>query len=234
MSESNARVEMPEVPLTPSWKLLRTLGGIAAISGLLVVLVYELTAPIIAENQRIRTEKAVFNVVPGAASKRDFVLTADGIVPAGEGAQGEVIYAAYDASGALAGVAFRGAAQGYAGIINFLFGYDPGCECIVGMQVLTSTETPGLGDKIEKDLEFLENFAALDAKVNNGATALANAIETVKHGTKTESWHIDAISGATISSKATGRALNQSAQIVVPAVQKALGILTQNEQPASE
>lgn len=214
-----------ETGQTPTWPMLRALGGIATISGLLVVLVYQLTLPIIAENQRVRTEKAVFQVVPGAVAKQDFVLTDQGLVPAGEGVQGETLYGAYDSEGRLKGVAFPGAAQGYAGVISFLFGYDPGCQCIVGIRVLKSTETPGLGDKIEKDPAFLENFVALDAQVNADTSALANPIVTVKHGTKTQPWQIDAISGATISSNATGRALNQAAQLVAPAVQDALELL---------
>jgi electron transport complex protein RnfG len=205
--------------------MLRTLGGIAAISGLLVVLVYQLTAPIIAENQRVRTERAVFQVIPGAVAKRDLVLTDQGLVPAGQGVQGETVFAAYDEAGRLLGVAFPGAAQGYADVIRFLFGYDPGCRCIVGMRVLKSTETPGLGDKIETDPAFLENLRALDARLDPEGTRLANDIETVKHGTKTEPWQIDAVSGATISSVATGRALNRAAQRLVPAVHRSLGVL---------
>ena len=205
--------------------MLGVLGGIATLSGLLVVLVFEATAPIIAENQRIRTEQAVFDVVPNAVTKRDFVLTDQGLVPAGEGAVGMTVYAAFDAAGALAGVAFPGSAQGYAGVIDFLFGYDPACQCIVGSRVLKSTETPGLGDKIETDPRFLENFRALDARPNAEGTGLANAIVTVKHGTKSEPWQIDAVSGATISSNAMGRALNQSAQVLVPALARGLDLL---------
>lgn len=210
---------------TPSWAMLRTLGGIAAISGLLVVLVYQLTAPIISENQRVRTERAVFQVIPGAVAKRDLVLTDQGLVPVGQGVQGETVFAAYDGAGRLLGVAFPGAAQGYADVIRFLFGYDPGCQCIVGMQVLKSTETPGLGDKIETDPAFLENFRALEARLDPEGIRLANAIETVKHGTKTDPWQVDAISGATISSVATGRALNKAAQRLVPAVHRSLDVL---------
>jgi electron transport complex protein RnfG len=210
---------------TPSWAMLRTLGGIASLSGLLVVLVYQVTLPIIAENQRVRTERAVFQVIPGAVSKRDFVLTDQGLAPTGEGAQGETVYAAYDATGQLKGIAFPGAAQGYSDVIRFLFGYDPGCQCIVGIRVLKSTETPGLGDKIEKDPAFLANFESLDAKPNADGSGLANPIVTVKHGTKTDPWQIDAISGATISSNATGRALNHAAERLVPAVQRSLDLL---------
>ncbi|MBK5963861.1 FMN-binding protein [Thiocystis minor] len=211
----------------PAWPMLRTLGGIAMISGLLVVLVYLFTAPIIAEKQRILTEKAVFRVLPGAVSKQDFVITeAGGLAPAGEGATGERVYAAYDADGQLKGAAFTGAGAGYADLVHVMFAYDPGCQCIIGSKVLKSNETPGFGDKLDLDPEFLKNFKALDARLNADGTALANAIVTVKHGSKTEPWQIDAITGATISSNAMGRAANSAAQRAVPAIQRDLATLS--------
>ena len=80
---------------TPAWAMLRTLGGIALLSGLLVALVYQFTLPIIAENQRVLTEKAVFRVLPGAVGKRDFVITPEGgLAPAETGASGDLIYGA--------------------------------------------------------------------------------------------------------------------------------------------
>lgn len=226
-----AEVQVPQPQATPALAMLRTLGGIAMLSGLLVVTVYQLTLPIIAENQRIATERAVFRVIPGAVSKRDFVLGPGGLIPAADaaGGEGETVYAAYDGDGNLKGVAFPGAAQGYQDVIRFLFGYDPGCQCIIGSKVLKSTETPGLGDKIDFDPEFLKNFQALEARVDATGDALAHAIVTVKHGTKTNPWEIDAISGATISSNALGRALNASAQRIVPAVERDLKTLVQGQ-----
>ena len=41
-------------------------------------------------------------------------------------------------------------------------------------------------------------------------------MKTVKHGTKTGPWQIDAIAGATITSKAVGRGINESAQKLMP------------------
>ncbi len=229
-------VQVPQPQATPALAMLRTLGGIAMLSGLLVVTVYQLTLPIIAENQRIATERAVFRVIPGAVAKRDFVAGPGGLVPATEAAEGEweTVYAAYDGEGNLKGIAFPGAAQGYQDVIRFLFGYDPGCQCIIGSKVLKSTETPGLGDKIDFDPEFLKNFQALDARVDARGEALAHAIVTVKHGTKANPWEIDAISGATISSNALGRALNASAQRIVPAVERDLATLVQGKPRAVE
>jgi electron transport complex protein RnfG len=201
----------------PSSKsLIATMGGIATLSGLLVVVVYQATLPAILENRRLAIERAIFTVIPGAVSRRDFVIGEHGILPAAQNTGGTQIYAGYDGDGALAGVAVEAAAQGYQDIIRILYGYSGKCQCITGITVLESKETPGLGDKIAKDPEFLDNFDALDGKLNENGTGLLHVIVTVKHGKKKHPWEIDSISGATVSSKAIGKMLNESAQRLFP------------------
>ncbi|MEN8131000.1 MAG: FMN-binding protein [Pseudomonadota bacterium] len=101
-------------------------------------------------------------------------------------------------------------------MVRTLYGYSPTCECIVGIKVLDSKETPGLGDKVETDKDFLANFEALDARLNEDKSAMLHDIKTVKHGSKTQPWLIDAISGATITSKAIGRGLAESTRRNLP------------------
>ena len=215
---STPEAEVIQQPSTPTGPMIRTLMGIAMLSGFLVVLTYQLTKPIIAENQRRAIEAAVFQVIPGAVSRKDFVINDSGLVPVtpDNPAEGVLIYAGYDGEGALKGIAAKAGAQGYADMIHLLYGYDPACECIRGIKVLKLAETPGLGDKIITDKNFVANFDALEAKLNSAGDGLANAIVTVKHGTKKNPWEIDAISGATISAKAVGKALNQSTQQILP------------------
>ena len=100
MSSAEEAQQLP--PQTPSFAMLRTLGGVAMLAGFLVVMVFQWTKPIIDENKRIAIEKAVFRVVPGAASRTDYVLGSDGLFKAEEAepGQGEKIYAAYDEQGA--------------------------------------------------------------------------------------------------------------------------------------
>lgn len=216
MSENApTEVEAPAREGGSSLAMIRALGVIATISGVLVVLVYQFTQPMIAENKRRAIERAVFRVIPGAVERRDFVVTDSGLEP-GQQASGVQIYAGYDSQGELKGIATEAAARGYQDVIRILYGYDPACECITGISILQSTETPGLGDKIGTDPDFLANFDALDASLNESRSALRNAIVTVKHGTKTDPWQIDAISGATISAKAIGKMLNDNAQSLLP------------------
>ena len=208
-----------------TYRMLRTLGLVATLSGLLVVLSYRVTLPIIEENKRIAIERALFKVIPGAVSRQDFVITADGIRKTEQDIEGTTLYAGYDQDGRLKGVALEAAAAGYQDVIRILYGYDPYCQCIRGIEVLKMTETPGIGDKIAKDKRFLENFVALEARVDVSGQGLEHAIVLVKQGTKSKPWQIDSISGATISSKAIARMLNDSAQQMAPIIQKDLAIV---------
>jgi electron transport complex protein RnfG len=209
---------------TPAGAMLRTLTLVAGLSGFLVVLAFQLTEPLIEENKRIAIERALFKVIPGAVNRRDFMLTGTTINPAENGKPGEGIriYAGYDDQDRLAGIALEAAAQGYQDVIRILYSYEPACECIRGIEVLKMAETPGIGDKIAKDPGFLRNFEALDARLDTTGSGLAQAIVSVKHGSKTEPWQIDAISGATISSKAVARMLNDTAQRILPQITRHL------------
>jgi electron transport complex protein RnfG len=209
---------------TPAGAMLRTLTLVAGLSGFLVVLAFQLTEPLIEENKRIAIERALFKVIPGAVNRRDFMLTGTTLNPAANGKPGEGIriYAGYDDQDRLAGIALEAAAQGYQDVIRILYSYEPACECIRGIEVLKMAETPGIGDKIAKDPGFLRNFEALDARLDTTGSGLAQAIVSVKHGSKTEPWQIDAISGATISSKAVARMLNDTAQRILPQITRHL------------
>lgn len=222
MPENNSN-EVP--PLPSSFSLIYTLGIVAMLSGLLVVLVYEYTKPIISENQRIATERAIYKVLPKATSRLTFVVDKNKIKPANDKTIGELIYAGYDTKDRLVGIALNAAKQGYQDIIKLLYGYNPETGCITGYDVLKSTETPGFGTKITSDIDFLANFNCLDAKVNQEQTGLINTIKTVRHGTKQNPWEIDAISGSTITSNAVGRMLNQSGQKLHPSITNNLLLL---------
>lgn len=210
----NRTAPLPVAPVAGA-RMIQVLGGIAMLSGFLVVLTFQLTLPRIEANRQRAIERAVFQVLPGAVERRDFLVDADGVRPAASGGPGTRVYAAYDAAGRLQGIAAEAAARGYQDIVRILYGYDPACQCITGFAVLQSTETPGLGDKITKDARFIANFP-LDARLAADGRQLANAIVTVKHGSKTGPWQIDAISGATITSAAVGKGLNNSAQSLLP------------------
>jgi electron transport complex protein RnfG len=211
--------ESINIQTTPGGKMIATMVLVASICGVLIVGAFEGTQDAIAENKRITLERAVFRVLPGAASVREYAATATGIQALAGAAMpegGVKFYAAYDQAGALKGIAAEAAGKGYADVVRVLYGYDTNCQCIIGIGVVSMRETPGIGDKIITDRAFLKNFEALDVRVNAEMTALANAVKVVKHGTKQNAWEIDAIAGATVTSKAVGRGINESAQKLMP------------------
>ena len=217
-------------PESPTGAMIRTLGLVSAICGLIIVGAYQGTYDAVAANKRIATERAVFKVLPKAKAIEEFVAQAGGGIAKvmrsgipGDGAGETAIppgavkfFAAYDESGKLAGIAAEGVGKGYADNVRIMFGYQPDCQCVVGIGVVSMRETPGIGDKIVTDKEFLANFTALDVKLKADLSTLANEVKAVKHGTKTGAWQIDAIAGATITSRAVGKAINDSAQALMP------------------
>ncbi|NVJ87465.1 MAG: FMN-binding protein [Algoriphagus sp.] len=204
-------------PPSNSFKMLRAMAGIGILCGLLIVFTYEGTLPRIELLRAEALKEAIFKVVPGITQMQPFAYKNNAFVPAEE-SDPDVVYAGYDSEGNFKGVAIVATGQGYADVIKVIYGYAPEQEQVVGFYVLESKETPGLGDKIEKDPTFLENFTAMDVALNPDKSGLENRVITVKKGTKTHSWEVDGISGATISSRAIGEIINQSASEWAPLI----------------
>jgi electron transport complex protein RnfG len=126
------------------------------------------------------------------------------------------VFAAYDDGGQLIGFAIEAAGMGYQDKIQLLYGYSLTEQAIIGLYVLESRETPGLGDRIGSDEAFLSNFHRLDVSLTADGDAVANPIEFVPPGKKTSPWQIDGITGATVSSRAVSEILRDSTQYWIP------------------
>lgn len=215
--------ESAQIAKSSNIKMLRAMVGIGALCALLIVLTYESTLPRIERLKENALQEAIFKVIPGISKTKAFRLSDGKFVEMNkEKSSEEIIYAGYNENEELMGLAIPAEGQGYADIIKVLYGYDPQNENIVGMYVLESKETPGLGDKIEKDEDFKSNFKAMDVTLTTNDSKLIHSIKTVKSGTKTEPWQIDGITGATISSRAIGDILDNSTKKWLPIIQKRL------------
>lgn len=212
---------------TSSVKMVAVMGAIGLIASILLVSTYRVTLPYVEANRAAYLEQAIFEVLPGADSKMTFTRKDNDelVLLEDEKAKVEKFYAGYDKAGQLVGVAIEAQGQGFQDVLRLLYGYVPECECIVGMKVLESKETPGLGDKIEKDEDFRSNFDSLDVELESDRTRLRNEILMVKEGTPRSPWEITAITGATVSSKAVTNILNTSAKEVIPLIDKNLEAL---------
>lgn len=207
-----------------AWPMYRALVGVGLVCGLLIVTAAVGTGPTIRRNQAEALRRAVLEVLPGARTVRSFRWTDAGVFePLATTAAGEaVVHAAYDADGGLVGIAVEARGLGYQDVIRVLYGYAPARNAIVGLRVLESRDTPGLGDRIERDPAFLRNFSALDVTLAPDGSTLVHPIETVKPGAKNAPWQIDTITGATISSAAVARMVGRSAAVWVPRLRRAL------------
>lgn len=213
-----------EPPRPASRAMVLALAGVAALSGILIVFAFQLTEPTIKAAKARALKKSVFEVIPRSASMATFRLEADGKLAllVGEDDKAVKFYAGYGADGTLRGVAIEAQGQGFQDVIKVLYGYSPESESVVGMRVLESKETPGLGDKIGIDPHFLAIFEDLDVKLAADGTRLLHPIKVARKGTRRQKWQIDSITGATISAKAIGKLMNRSAQVRIPQVMRNL------------
>lgn len=212
-----------EPPKGHTWHMYRAMVGIGLVCAIIIVSVFQYTLPIIKQNKLELLQKALYQIAPDARQFQRYQLQADGrFIQVTEDIEDNVIYAMYDAENNFLSTVLPAKAMGYQDLIEMLYGYQPDQHIISGYQILASRETPGLGTKIETDKTFQQNFTQLDVTVNAGVNDLQHPIEVVKPGTKTQSWQIDTITGATISSKAVGKMVANSASQWVPKIQQQL------------
>jgi electron transport complex protein RnfG len=148
---------------------------------------------------------AVLRVLPGTERIAALVVRDGALEPhedsSGAVASGEGVFAGFAGDGALVGYAVPADGPGYMDTVSLIYGLDAAERIVLGMQVLDSRETPGLGDKIIHDEHFHANFAAL---------AVEPTIVPVKRGAKARPNEVDCITGATISSEAVVSIINRS------------------------
>ena len=183
-----------------SVRLAGTLTVAGLLSGLVIVGVHQWTQPRIRANKAEALREAVFQVLPGTAHMERRLWTGDALAPAAgdPSAGGESVYAGFDEAGRFVGWAIPSEGAGFQDTIRLLYGYVPERGEIVGMRVLESRETPGLGDRIIKDQAFVAEFEGL---------AVEPRVESVKGGGDGPN-QVDAITGATISSEAVVEIIN--------------------------
>jgi electron transport complex protein RnfG len=191
-----------------SIKLVVILALAGLISGIGIVGIYEVTLETITRNKAEELRAAVFKVLPGVTQMQELAQENDQLVAVAseEGAESrdDTIYGGYDQDRNFVGYAIPGQGPGFQDTIKLLYGYLPDSNKVVGMEVLESRETPGLGDKIYKDLVFVGAFADLP---------IEPTIEVVKKGRKVSDNQVDAITGATISSRAVVKIINDTNSI---------------------
>jgi electron transport complex protein RnfG len=99
----------------------------------------------------------------------------------------------------LSGWVVKASGQGYADKIEILIGLDPDAKTISGIFILEQKETPGLGNKISLSRwrnQFIQKSTAMPLTVVKGKSPTSNSI--------------DAVTGATISSRSVTGIVNRT------------------------
>lgn len=162
-------------------KLALTLAVVAITSALILSGINAWTSPRIEENIRKQHIQVLERFFPGAGDFEELEI------------EGIVYDFIYSAGGEMLGVMARVEAQGYEGIITYYLPVDSQ-GYILGIHVVSHTETPGVGDVITRP-SFQEQF-------------------TGKHFSDpiTAGEDVDAVSGATVSTMAVINSIRRTVQ----------------------
>jgi electron transport complex protein RnfG len=187
-----------------SWKLLAMMTGGGAVAGFLIVTAFQTTLPSIQKHQGEVMEAAIKEVLKAPATYDTLYLVGGTLVktlPAGTSSKGiEKVYLGRDAAGQRIGFAVSAGENGFQDLVTLMFGYDASAHTLIAMKVIANKETPGLGDKIEKDSAFGTGFVNAAAPLNGVTKARG------KSGPN----DVVMITGATISSRAVIRIINNA------------------------
>lgn len=165
-------------------KVSAILFAITAVATAILAGVNSITAPKIEENERIAQQSAMKAVLPEAENFEMLDASLD---------ETSTVVEIYDAGDA--GVAVKVAPTGYGGKISMIVGIDNEF-CVTGIEIISQSETAGLGAKCTSD-DFKGQFAG---KTEN--------LVVVKNGAVGN--QVDAISSATITSKAVTLGVNDA------------------------
>ncbi len=170
------------------FKMIIVLTVIGLISGGVLAVMYQWSLPKIIANQAKELDAAVFKVVPGTKNYKKNSI------------EDLVYFDCFGSGGARLGTAILCSGNGYQGEIKLMVGVSADLTKFTGMTILEQLETPGLGAKIAE--------AKFQAQFNNLATR--PPIEYVKGRSARGASEIEAITGATISSKAVVDIINKT------------------------
>jgi electron transport complex protein RnfG len=184
-------------------KMIVVLTGIAAACGFLLSMVKQVTAVRIEEQILVNVKLPAVNAVL-ESSTNDLMqdrrtITIDG--------QEHVVFEGKK-EGKTWAIAFEGTGTGFGGDIGVMVGFNLEKDILTGIGILTHQETPGLGARIS-ETTFTDNFK------NKPITAVFKV--------KKDNGEVDAVSGATYSSRGVCSAVRKCIALYTAIKKKVLG-----------
>lgn len=187
-------------------KLIAVLTVVSLIAGATLAFTYETTMPRIRVNEAKARQKALKEVIPATVKFTTLTLKVQLTGATGKAETKEFeVYQCLDASSQVAGLAYVAQPAGFADAIQVMVGLDPVARKVLAIQVLDQKETPGLGVKVREE-KYTRQFKG---------KSLEDAFTAARSG-----GDIQAVTGATISSKAVARGVKETAEAVLAAYGK--------------
>lgn len=163
---------------------------ITAVSALVLAFTNSITAPVIAENERLANEKTRKELLNTAETFEQVDISGENIVEVFKGTT----------NGQTEGYVIKTSTAGYGGEILVMVGIDKEGS-ITNVQVVKHEETPGLGANAKNE-SFSSQYQGKQAGKN------IDVVKTAPNGEQ-----IQAITGATITSKAVTKGVNAASKL---------------------
>lgn len=173
-------------------RMVAVLALVSMVAGGALTIVYNATAAKIEQNKQAELARMILEVIPGAtdSAPAELALAADTIQ----------VYKGLDQDGRQVGLAIVASGPGFQGEIKLIAGLDIEKEQLTAVRVLEHLETPGLGSQIAEE-DFLSQFAG---------KPLSDPFVAKQD--------VEAITGATISSRAVSVILQKATREVLQAM----------------
>lgn len=172
---------------------------ICAIAAGILAYVNSITSPVIAENNEKAANEARMTVMPEAVDFEEITLEIEGKESTG--------YKALSDNGDTIGYVFTTSANSYGGALQVMTGFDSE-GVITGISILSIDDTPGLGMNAKKE-SFYSQYA--------GKTAISGG-EPQYLAVDKDGGDIQAITSATITSRAVTSAVNTASDLCAEAM----------------
>ena len=177
---------------------------LAVVFGSGLAVIYAWSNPLYIINQEKATLESIAKTIPGADTAQNLHTSEL------ESIEGYKVYRVCDSpedgKEKLLGWAYVAKGKGFGGDIKLLIGLNAQADAVVGIDVLEDVETPGFGNYINDEERWKSKFRPRDGK----ALSLDRNLVVIKTTPK-KPYQIQAITGATISSKAVVAVINDTA-----------------------
>ncbi len=181
-------------------RLSVTLFLIASIVAILLAVANYFTSPIIAKKAEERINQSLATLFIDADHFELIKTTVEEVTLLNDVVPIQAVYAAKSFENETLGYCIQVTPQGYSDVIDMVVACNQD-DIVTGVEILSINDTPGVGQKVQNDLDFQKSVLGINNVVNPVQSAPSSKRE------------IQVIAGATVSSKAYINGVNAAIEV---------------------